>query len=415
MKLKSVSLRWRMTLAFGLLGAVLSGLFAGATTFITGYYEEALLDGMLSSFAADVAARHTHRIDHPLVLPESRTLQGYLRLADGSGHVPEAYVSLPLGIHEIDRDDDLDVRVGIFQLGKDRLFLAIDLDDVEPLETDLDIILAAIVVFGTVIAAWLGWLFSGRTIAPVRRLADAVAALPTQAQPTQLALQSANDEVGRLAKAIDGYQDRLVQAEKRERAFFADASHELRTPLAVVRGGAELLLDDSQVGGYSRAQLERVDRGVQTLSDLLEVLLGLARRTNNPAESVDVHTWLDHVLVGLQSPERIGFEIAPGHERLTLRPREAALVVRGILRRLDRSRVNETIQIHVDANALTVSSVSPQAGPSEPARSQENGDTGLGATLVGRLAAQMGWVIDESSLSAGRIVIRLPPLDVQTA
>ena len=415
MKLKSVSLRWRMTLAFGLLGAVLSGLFAGATTFITGYYEEALLDGMLSSFAADVAARHTHQIDHPLVLPESHTLQGYLRLADGSGHVPEAYVSLPLGIHEIDRDDDLDVRVGIFQLGKDRLFLAIDLDDVEPLETDLDIILAAIVVFCTVIAAWLGWLFSGRTTAPVRRLADAVAALPAQAQPTQLALQSANDEVGRLAKAIDGYQDRLVQAEKRERAFFADASHELRTPLAVVRGGAELLLDDSQVGGYSRAQLERVDRGVQTLSDLLEVLLGLARRTNNPAESVDVHTWLDHVLDGLQSPERIGFEIAPGHERLTLRPREAALVVRGILRRLDRSRVTETIRIHVDASALTLSSVGPQAGPSEPARSQENGDIGLGATLVGRLAAQMGWVIDESSLSAGRIVIRLPPLDVQNA
>ncbi|MEP6881144.1 MAG: histidine kinase dimerization/phospho-acceptor domain-containing protein [Dokdonella sp.] len=410
MKLKSVSLRWRMTLAFGLLGAVLSGLFAGATTFITEYYEEVLLDGMLSSFAADITARHSHQIDHPLVLPESHTLQGYLRLADGSGHVPEAYVSLPLGIHEIDRDDDLDVRVGVFQLGKDRLFLTIDLDDVEPLETDLDMILAAIVGFGTVIAAWFGWLFSGRTIAPVRRLADAVAALPAQAQPTQLALQSANDEVGRLAKAIDGYQDRLMQAEERERAFFADASHELRTPLAVVRGGAELLLDDSHVGGYSRAQLERVDRGVQTLSDLLEVLLGLARRTKNPVESVDVRNWLDQVLVGLQSTERIGVEIAPGHERLVLRPREAGLVVRGILRRLDRSRVAETIRIHVDANALTLSSVSPLAGPSEPARSQENGDIGLGATLIGRLAAQMDWMIDESNLSAGRIAIRLPVL-----
>ncbi len=411
MKLKSVSLRWRMTLAFGLLGAVLSGLFAGATTFITEYYEEALLDGMLSSFAADVDARHTHQIDHPLVLPESRTLQGYLRRADGSGHVPEAYVSLPLGIHEIDRDDDLDVRVGIFQLGKDRLFLAIDLDDVEPLETDLDIILAAIVVFGTVIAAWLGWLFSGRTIAPVRRLADAVAALPAQAQPTQLALQSANDEVGRLAKAIDGYQDRLMQAEERERAFFADASHELRTPLAIVRGGAELLLDDSRVGGYPRAQLERVDRGVQTLSDLLEVLLGLARRTKNPVESVDVRNWLVQVLVGMQSPDRIGLEIAPGYERLTLRPREAGLVVRGILRRLDRSRVSETIRIHLDANALTLESVIPQEYINQHGNAQESGDSGLGATLIGRLAAQMEWVIDESDLSAGRIVIRLPPLD----
>ncbi len=411
MKFKSISLRWRMTLAFGLLGAVLSGLFAGTTTFITEYYEEVLLNGMLSSFAVDIGARHAHQIDHPLVLPESHTLQGYLQRADGSGIVPKAYSSLPLGFHEIDLDDELDIRIGVFQLGKDRLFLVINLDDVEPLETDLEMILAAIVVFGTVIAAWFGWLFSGRTIAPVRRLADAVAALPAQAHPTQLASLSANDEVGRLAKAIDGYQDRLMQAEERERAFFADASHELRTPLAIVRGSAELLLDDDQVGGYPRVQLERVDRGVQTLSDLLEVLLGLARRTKNPAESVDVRNWMGQVLVGLQYTNRIDLEIAPGYERMTLRPREAGLVVRGILRSLDRSRVSEMIRIHLDANTLTLESVRTQSDLNHLANSQESGDGRLGATLIGRLAAQMDWIIDESDLSAGRIFIRLPVLE----
>ncbi len=355
-------------------------------------------------------ARRAHQNDHPLVLPESHTLQGYLRHADGSGHVPDAYVSLPLGIHEIVMKNDLDVRVGVFQVRQDRLYLAINLADVEPLETDLEIILAAIVVLGTVIAAWLGWMFSGRTIAPVRRLAEAVDALPPHAQPTQLALYSANDEVGRLAKAIDGYQGRLMQAEERERAFFADASHELRTPLSVVRGGAELLLDDHQVGGYPRAQLERVERGVQTLSDLLEVLLGLARGTTSPAESVEVSAWLDQVFSGLQATDRIDLHIAPAAERLNLRPREAGLVVRGILRRLDRSRVSETIQIHIDTNTLTLSSVSPQSDSSRPGSSQENGDRGLGATLIGRLAAQMEWIIDESHLSAGSIIIRLPAL-----
>ena len=157
--------------------------------------------------------------------------------------------------------------------------------------------------------------------------------------------------------------------------------------------------------------MERVDRGVQTLSDLLEVLLGLARRTKNPVESVDVRNWLVQVLVGMQSPDRIGLEIAPGYERLTLRPREAGLVVRGILRRLDRSRVSETIRIHLDANALTLESVIPQEYINQHGNAQESGDSGLGATLIGRLAAQMEWVIDESDLSAGRIVIRLPPLD----
>lgn len=408
MKLKSVSLRWRMTLAFGLLGALLSSLFAGATTFITEYYEEVLVDGMLSSFAADVGARHTQQDDRPLMLPRSHALQGYLRHADGSGYVPQAYVSLPLGIHEIELDADHDVRTGVFALGNDRLFLAIDLADVEPLETDLEMILAAIIVLGTAIGAWFGWFFSGRTIAPVGTLAEAVDALPAHAQATQLALHCANDEVGRLARAIDGYQDRLMQAEARERAFFADASHELRTPLAVVRGSAELLLDDDQVGGYPRTQVERIERGVQTLSDLLEVLLGLARGTTSLAESVEVASWLGQALSGLRVTDRIDLHIAPGAGHLVLRPREAGLVVRGILRRLDRSRVADTIQIHVIANTLTLNSAGPQSSPSQTGHQQESSDSGLGATLIGRLATRMEWVIDESSLSAGRIVIRFP-------
>jgi hypothetical protein len=113
----------------------------------------------------------------------------------------------------------------------------------------------------------------------------------------------------------------------------------------------------------------------------------------------------------MQSPDRIGLEIASGCERLTLRPREAGLVVRGILRRLDRSRVSETIRIHLDSNTLTLESVIPQEYINKHGNSQESGDNGLGATLIGRLAAQMDWVIDESELTAGRIVIRLPRLE----
>ncbi len=414
MIVKSASLRWRMTLAFGLLGAVLGGLFAGATIFITEYYEQVLLDGMLGNFAADLGARHARRTDQLLSLPQARALQGYLRRADGSGEVPKTYASLAPGFHEVELKPDHDVRVGVFELGNDRLFLAIDLADVEPLEIDLDLILVTIVVFGTLIGAWFGWIFAGRTIAPLRRLAEAVDALPTHAQVTHLARHTANDEVGRLATAIDGYQDRLMQAESRERAFFADASHELRTPLAVVRGSAELLLDESPLDSRTRTQLERLDRGVQTLSDLLEVLLGLARGTSSPAEAVEVTQWLDRALAGMQATQRIEIQISPDAGRLFLRPREAGLVVRGIVRRLDRSGMAEKISILVGPQSLTLCSIvlSPDSGQS--LLPQENGDSGLGATLIGRLATQMAWSIDESALAAGRISITLPVFSAST-
>lgn len=412
---RPASLRWRVTFAFGLLGAVLSGLFAGATIFITEHYEDVLLDGMLSSVAADIATHLAGNSAEPLVLPQLHTLSGFLRRADGSGSVPNEYAPMPLGMSELDLDDQRSQRVGVFDIHGDRLYLAIDLADVESLETGLEHILAAIVLIGTLIAAWLGWLLAGRTIAPVRRLAEAVEALPTRAQPTQLGQAEASDELGRLAAAIDNYQQRLVQADERERAFFADASHELRTPLAVVRGTAELLLDDGQLGDQPHARVERLDRGVQTLSDLLEVLLGLARGTTSLLETVDAAAWLDQTFTDTQASHRVEVRVAADAEKLVLRSREASLVVRGIVRRLERSHELGAIEITVEADRLTVVAREMVLDALEEPNACVTGDSGLGATLIGRLATQMNWHIDESQLGSGRISIQLPGRSMPTA
>ncbi|HET9032907.1 MAG TPA: histidine kinase dimerization/phospho-acceptor domain-containing protein [Dokdonella sp.] len=402
------SLRWRVTLAFGLLGAVLSGLFAAATIFITEYYEVVLVDRMLESLAVDIGERQARKSGQSLNLPRVHAMQGFLRKPDGSGDVPEIYASLPPGMHEVDLDEGQEVRIGVFDSGGGRLYLAMNLTDVEPLEIYLERILAAIVIFGTLIASWLGWLFAGRTIAPVRRLAEAVDALPAHAQQTQLAVNAANDELGRLAVAIDSYQQRLMDAEAREQDFFADASHELRTPLAVVRGTAELLIDQEQPDTQSRARLDRLDRGVQTLADLLEVLLGLARGAMSAFESVEVASWLDQVLPKMRATGRLDLRLMPDAGQLVLRPREAGLVVRGILRRLNRSREAATIRIIVDRNGLTLESTRKSSAADDFPQALETGDRGLGVTLIGRLATQMGWIIDEGQFATGRISIRLP-------
>jgi HAMP domain-containing protein len=408
MKLRSASLRWRVTLAFGLLGVVLSGVFAWATTYITEHYENVLVDGMLTGFAGDIEARHARQPDQPLALPQTHTLRGYLRKAGEPETVPAEFAGLFPGIHEVELGPDYDVRVGVFDFGGDRLYLAFNLADVEPLETYLERILGAIVVICTAISAWLGWLLAGRTIAPVRRLAEAVDALPAHAHETRLAGLVAADELGRLASAIDGYQRRLIETEARERAFFADASHELRTPLTVVCCSAELLLDDSQLMDRSRARLDRLYRGVLNLADLLEVLLGLARGKSGSVERVETEAWLTDVLGELRRDNEISIGIATDAAHIEVRPREAGLVIRSLVRQLGRSEPSVRIRAGVAPGVLTLDATTgTNSGESDRHEQSGSGDNRLGATLAGRLAAQMGWIIDDSRLLEGHVRITM--------
>jgi signal transduction histidine kinase len=109
-------------------------------------------------------------------------------------------------------------------------------------------------IVGVLLAGWLGWIFAGRALAPVGSLSHAVDALPVAPRPTQLHTMVGDDELGHLARAIDAYQARLVEADTRQLAFFADASHALRTPIAVVQGVAEVLLDARR---FSRWMMRR--------------------------------------------------------------------------------------------------------------------------------------------------------------
>ncbi len=408
MKRSGTSLRLRVSLAYGLLGALLSLMFAGATTLITEHHEQVLLDGILHDLGADLRSRHQTLPQQALSLPHTHMLNGYLRDAEGRGTVPALLADLPPGIHEPELGEDLSLRVSVFDLGRERVFLVINLADIESLETHIEQILAFIVIAGTLIAGWLGWLLAGRTIAPVRRLAEAVEALPDHAEATQLSLLTANDELGRLAAAIDGYQARLVEANARERAFFADASHELRTPLAVVLGTTELLLDDDRADDLLHRRLLRLDRGAQTLAELLEVLLGLARGMLGAVERVDTESWLKQILGDIVEADAMHLHIDAAAQSLQLQRREAGLIIRDIVRRLLRSSSAGGLEITIHCGDIVLSRAANSSAESTPDSIDASGDRGLGATLSGRLATRMAWMVDESRLGSGEVRIRLP-------
>ncbi|HEU4773052.1 MAG TPA: histidine kinase dimerization/phospho-acceptor domain-containing protein [Lysobacter sp.] len=427
-------LRARVTLLYTLMGLVLSVLFASATVFISEEYERVLLETILSSQVEDYATRLTRQPD--LDLPQTSRLSAYLRRPDGSGEVPAELASQPPGIRELPEDQD-GVHLAVADTAAGRLFFTIDLHDVEELERYLAFILLAVVVLGTLASAWLGWLMSGGVVRPVRRLADAVGSLPTQPVATHLGRGLPADELGRLGTAIDEYQARLVSAEETERAFFADASHELRTPISVVRGATELLLEDSDELPALRPRLLRLDRGIRELSELIDALLRLARRRTSAPERVALHGWLTACLANADpvrngqvrlvvdggerddrnefQPAEAGRDDDPGPDGDCLLPvAEAELVLRGIVRRMlppgvpGQLRVTgarqpgscHTVELHFTSpDTLQTSAAKIQPRPS---------DRRLGLTLVGRLAEQLGWRIDDTQAESGRVVIQLP-------
>jgi signal transduction histidine kinase len=408
---RPVPLRRRVALAFVALGFVLSLAFAIAVVAVTEDYEHVLAAEILRGQAEDYSLRLANGL--PAELPRTHRLSGYL-----GRDVPATYAAYPPGVSEGPEDDG--VHVGVFDTSAGHMTFVIDLRDIEELEEHLNLFLAAMVVLGTALAGWFGWMLAGTALAPVGRLAASVDALPTQPAATALRDATSGDELGRLAGAIDAYQARLVAADAHEQAFFADASHELRTPVAVVLGALEVLLDEPHPAALE-SRLRRVERGTGELSDLLEAMLDVARRRPPRLEDVDAAGFLrDAGGAALAQHPGVALEVRAGGT-LRLAPREARLLLRGVLRRLLPHAAAGTLSLRLEDDALAIafdaagpatdpaaasSSTAPASAPASA--SAERSDTGNVPVLLDRLAQRLGWRIGFPAANRARIALQPP-------
>jgi hypothetical protein len=84
--------------------------------------------------------------------------------------------------------------------------------------------------------------------------------------------------------------------------------------------------------------------------------------------------------------------------------REAALVLRGVLRRLLGSTTGGRLVVGADATTLTFA-LYPHGGATGPDASR--GDTGAASTLVARLADALGWRIEFGGEADGPRTVRI--------
>jgi two-component system, OmpR family, sensor kinase len=155
----------------------------------------------------------------------------------------------------------------------------------------------------------------------------------------------ARDELGRLARTLDGMQRQLAELETARSRFIATASHELRTPIFSIGGFLELLedeeLDEETRVMFIRQVREQVDRLGRLATDLLD----LSKLEAGSLELRPERTDLSEIARAVAA--EFGPALAAHESHLELR-----LAGAGVEAECDPERVAQIMRILID-NALS--------------------------------------------------------------
>ena len=397
-----IGLRARVAIMFATLGFVVTTCVALAAVHFSDSYVHRLVNEMLR-----VEGDYLHErfnADGRTPQPHTKHFHVYSTLTGASP--PAEFTVLTPGFHEIS-DAHGERHVAVYEATAGRLYVVLDIGLESVRERRLFRDLVALVLLGTGLSAWLGWLWASRAIEPVRRLARQVEVLePSRRGVAKLAPDFAVDEVGALAQAFDRYQEKLYEYVRRERAFTADASHELRTPLSVIRGAIEVMLDSADKA--SEARLKRMQRGADELRDLLDALLVLAR--SDEAEATTGHTPDLEVVVGNVLRERadalrekhLRVEYAGTSGVAVAAPsRVLSVIIANLLRAVTQFAEGGVLRVQVSANAVRIGHHAATSS------SGEASDRVLGLSMIRRVCERWGWTLEEMPLHDGDHIFNL--------
>lgn len=303
-----MSLRFRLTLWYGTVLAVILVLFSGA---LYGVMAGALKDQVDRSLeeAASVAVRSLNeRRFGPFLLfedltedfPELAVLDKFFQIFGPTGQITiqsrniksreiplsqtalEAALSGRTTFESVRFPGDPPIRlisvpirhggtlVNIVRVGT----------SLQPVEETLHRLLVILLV--TVPVALLaslagGWFLAGRALRPVGAITHAAQRIATGDLTQRLTVPSAQDEIGRLAVTFNEMIARLECSFRQVRQFTSDASHELRTPLTVLKGETELALRRPRSAEDYRLVLESGLEEIDRMTRIVEELLFLSR------------------------------------------------------------------------------------------------------------------------------------------
>jgi len=294
--------RTRITL--GATSVVAVALLIGAIVFWA-TLRLSLLDGLADSAEQDAAVVSSQLEEGgPASLGELDD-DRFVQVVDDSGTVVAASENAPPSPMATREDDD----PGTVRVDDEAFVTAVDDADggfiviagrsTEPTDETLATVaglLAVAVPLLIVLVAITTWLVVGRALSPVERMRRQVDAVTATTLADRLDEPAADDEIGRLARTMNGMLDRLEASQATQRRFISDASHELRSPLAALRQYAEVARDHPE--RISKEELgDAVLEEGGRLERLVQGMLVLARADEGALRLELVDVDLDDLLL----------------------------------------------------------------------------------------------------------------------
>lgn len=123
-----------------------------------------------------------------------------------------------------------------------------------------------------------GWFLARRALAPVEEITRTADQITVERLNRRIYVPNPHDELGALAQTLNRMIERLQRSFEEMRRFTADAAHELRTPLAVIRNEAEVALRAQRSSEEYTRVLENLLEEVNRLTHVSEQLLFLSRQ-----------------------------------------------------------------------------------------------------------------------------------------
>lgn len=403
------TLRRRLVLACVLLAVVIGGVFAAAAYVIIEAVEYELIETRLTR-AADLLVQ-SDRAGAPV--PSSPDL----RFAVGA-RIPEEFRTLPPGVHQIESKGRI-LEVLIVEQAGQRYAVIDDVSEFERLEFIAFVGLWIAFFSGVLLALAIARASTNRIIAPLTTLAEAVQRDDLATHPELLA---AADEIGVLARVFEARRSQLASILMRERFFTADVSHELRTPLTVILGAAELLTARLPEHPELRAAAERIRRASAETSVRVSALLQLARGPEGIEPGVLALRALVEQEIERCRPLLDGKQVAlefnsPDDVWVHASPDLAAVAVSNLLRNACHFTERGSVRVALGPDALVVEDTGPGVPQEvrrrlfEPfVRGSDNSSTGsgLGLSIVKRVAEHLGWTIrlDDAPHGGSRFTLK---------
>ena len=208
--------------------------------------------------------------------------------------------------------------------------------------------------------------FRRRVSRPVEQITEVTRTIAGGRYGTELPVQR-DDELGRLATAINELSQEISRSEKMQSEFISSISHELRTPLTAITGWSETLMFDTAIQGDSRRGIAIISKEAARLTSLVEELLEFTRiqdgRFNLSMELLDIESELEDTIFTYQELLRQdGMQLIynPPEEEIPLVPGDPERLKQVFLNILDNAakyaRDGKTIEVSVfsDSEAATI-------------------------------------------------------------